>query len=1115
MDKPHQAAENLVDGLLQRVRTADGAAAGEGSSTCAPKTSDGRVRDFVSGVLDRVRGVRTGKPSSWFRRSRVQDANVVPEPVTGPSTLPPEVRIQLAFGDSCVYAGRAQSVMSPPHGHLSPAAHWQDPSLLSSLQFTGDSGSPPHGHFSPAAHWQDPSLLSSLQFSGDSSSPPHGHFSSAAHWQDPSLLSSLQFTGDSGSAQGVRPPPHSYSGAARPEQDPSRLSLLQLTSDSGSAQGMVSPPHGHSSAARPGQDPSLMSSLQLTGDSGSAQGVMSPPHGHSSAARPGQDPSLLSSLQLTSDSGSAQGVMSPPHGHSSAARPGQDPTLLSSLQLAGDSSSAQSVMSPPQGHSNAAKQNPSLLSSLQWTGDSGSAQGLMSPPQPGQDPSLLSSLQLTGDSGSAQGVMSPPHSHSSAPRPGQDPSLISSLQLTGDSSSAQGVMPPPHGHSSAARPGQDPSPISSLQLTGDSGSAQGVMSPPHSHSSAARPVQDPSGSAQGVMSPPHDHSSAAGPGQDPTLLSSLQLTGDSGSAQGVMSPPRGLSGAARPEQDPSFLSSLQLTGDSASAQGVMSPPHSHSSAARPGQDPSLLSEETTLSAAQEQGILSPVPLQPDLDSTQEVLREVLLAAPNVAKETSVPAEALQAIQALQLQLQQQQLEKQQLLGDLQKAQQLLRQKDASVQAEPGLGSASACPGRNAALESGSGGAETCPLEKAEGMDKGRKGEETAETLESGASEGMPEVLCKPKDHESRHPAGLMTQNHQHCLVQPVTVPEAEKPEGIASSPAALREVERRAAETQRQLEVCLQTAGGVGLERKVRLQSPRPEVFVGEEKLAACRLLRSCLTNLLDPPEVLLKASAMVRLKAAVGEIYAVLCLQTKAKSFLAQRALHQLQRRRQLEPKKRPVTAGSVHRRHSLPGSLHDDLTARRRWSDRSAESPALRGPARPVPAPVPTAPVPPLALDLVQFGEPLPAEPAEPAVREEGGKEQLPEVPRGSAISAVRSATAKRRRPMSSPAVRGTSAKEMKGSCRKASRPDSTRCEYLPQAELLLIKQRAVASMLWPPMSDAARGRRPKTACARISKSHGTEPCKVDPQLVAAMVAKERALQQQMQSPAWPLAR
>ena len=34
---------------------------------------------------------------------------------------------------------------------------------------------------------------------------------------------------------------------------------------------------------------------------------------------------------------------------------------------------------------------------------------------------------------------------------------------------------------------------------------------------------------------------------------------------------------------------------------------------------------------------------------------------------------------------------------------------------------------------------------------------------------------------------------------------------------------------------------------------------------------------------------------------------------------------------------------------------------------------------------------------------------------------VPRGSAISAVRSATAKRRRPMSSPAVRGTSAKEM----------------------------------------------------------------------------------------------
>ena len=34
-------------------------------------------------------------------------------------------------------------------------------------------------------------------------------------------------------------------------------------------------------------------------------------------------------------------------------------------------------------------------------------------------------------------------------------------------------------------------------------------------------------------------------------------------------------------------------------------------------------------------------------------------------------------------------------------------------------------------------------------------------------------------------------------------------------------------------QVCLQTAGGVGLERKVRLQSPRPEVFVGEERVAA------------------------------------------------------------------------------------------------------------------------------------------------------------------------------------------------------------------------------------------------------------------------------------------
>mmetsp|Transcript_46524 Transcript_46524/g.96836 ORF Transcript_46524/g.96836 Transcript_46524/m.96836 type:complete len:136 (+) Transcript_46524:3-410(+) len=35
--------------------------------------------------------------------------------------------------------------------------------------------------------------------------------------------------------------------------------------------------------------------------------------------------------------------------------------------------------------------------------------------------------------------------------------------------------------------------------------------------------------------------------------------------------------------------------------------------------------------------------------------------------------------------------------------------------------------------------------------------------------------------------------------------------------------------------------------------------------------------------------------------------------------------------------------------------------------------------------------------------------------------------------------------------------------------------QAELWLIKQRTLAGMLWPPMSEAARGRRPGAGCAR----------------------------------------
>lgn len=66
---------------------------------------------------------------------------------------------------------------------------------------------------------------------------------------------------------------------------------------------------------------------------------------------------------------------------------------------------------------------------------------------------------------------------------------------------------------------------------------------------------------------------------------------------------------------------------------------------------------------------------------------------------------------------------------------------------------------------------------------------------------------------------------------------------------------------------------------------------VRHEHLAACGVLRARLAPLLDPPIAAQKALVLERLKAVVGEHYAVLCMQSKVRCFQARRVLCFLQR--------------------------------------------------------------------------------------------------------------------------------------------------------------------------------------------------------------------------------
>lgn len=352
---------------------------------------------------------------------------------------------------------------------------------------------------------------------------------------------------------------------------------------------------------------------------------------------------------------------------------------------------------------------------------------------------------------------------------------------------------------------------------------------------------------------------------------------------------------------------------------------------------------------------------------------------------------------------------------------------------------------------------------------------------------------------------------QHAGIQVDVATDPELLDVAGGNPSQLRALQSRLEETQRQLEACLQAAVGppedrsnAGIGGVPSFSTEEVSINPLDDKLMACLDLRYSLGDLLDPPELLLKA--------AMGQLYAVLCLQTKAKSFLATKQLIGLRRARPPGRANRPSSAmyqasrPPAHRQslpQALPHGLHvstfhelDDeaSTERRRWSD--------------------APPVPPLPLgDLGQFNR------GRPSTACEAFDPEVGVVACGSGISAVRAGSAVKGkgqcRPSSSPGLftqkrsdppvakplrramsaGGAAASRTRATSACRSRPQSHSRKgrscgnpegYVPQAELWLIKNRALASMMWPPLSEAARGRRPKTktVCVRCLPDPTPQP-------------------------------
>lgn len=265
---------------------------------------------------------------------------------------------------------------------------------------------------------------------------------------------------------------------------------------------------------------------------------------------------------------------------------------------------------------------------------------------------------------------------------------------------------------------------------------------------------------------------------------------------------------------------------------------------------------------------------------------------------------------------------------------------------------------------------------------------------------------------------------------------------------------------------------GGDLQPSVHLENACGDRAIPDEHLAACAVLRARLSQLSSRSEFLLKEIAVRRLKAAVGERYALICLQTKVKSFAA--ALR--------------LTGIAKRLPHRPPPPLGRGLNY---VEDMFRLDPVVSIKPRPVPQ---------LSLEFVQFGETLEDQTtkllSEPQVSAQTHDQQHPVhkakqglgIARGSAVSAVRTASTTALQLskhtaaaiVSNPIIGSGIGVRQKPRCHspaKTKKQEPRR--YLsssrpapPQAELLLFAQQTAFAALWPPnMSDAARGR-PRTA-------------------------------------------
>jgi hypothetical protein len=263
---------------------------------------------------------------------------------------------------------------------------------------------------------------------------------------------------------------------------------------------------------------------------------------------------------------------------------------------------------------------------------------------------------------------------------------------------------------------------------------------------------------------------------------------------------------------------------------------------------------------------------------------------------------------------------------------------------------------------------------------------------------------------------------------------------------------------------------GGDLQPLVSLEVACSDTVIPDEHLAACAVLRARFSQLSSRLGLLLKAFAVRRLKAAVGEQYALICLQTKVKSFVAALQLTRLAK----------VMPDCVSPR--LDGGVEHVA---------DALVPVISIKPRPVPQ---------LSLEFVQFGEAVEDQTtkllSESQVSSQTFGEQYPinkakqalGIARGSAVSAVRTASTSALKLskntaaaiISSPIIGSDMGMKQKTRCHSPPRKkqqQSRRClpssrPEPPQAELLLFAQQTAFAALWPPnMSDAARGR-PRTA-------------------------------------------